>query len=140
MAVWITKTCNTCEEVNNINLYHLWLEFLNVIKKHDRSQEIVHQLLYIWIKCPMFCKHVLTHFCMSQNQDFSNEYVPWTWVFFGDKHPKTKVGAYVGTMFGASLFLLIYNNMSSYIYICKTLIKSYAKPHMAPHQSLNNVC
>ncbi len=38
----------------------------------------------------MFCKHVLTHFCMSQNQDFANEYVPWTWVFLGTGHPKNQ--------------------------------------------------
>lgn len=54
-------------------------------KKHDKCQVIVYQLLYIWIKCIMFCKHVLPYFSTSQNSNFLGT------------HPKIEVCAWVKT-------------------------------------------
>jgi hypothetical protein len=37
--------------------------------KHHKSQIVVYQLLSIWIKCLMFCKHVSIYFYTSQNNN-----------------------------------------------------------------------
>jgi len=68
------------------------LKFVNVdnvfFEKHNRSQIFVHQLLWIWIKCLMFCKHISLHFYPSPNWNFLNKHFQKKLYIFGHTFKK----------------------------------------------------
>jgi hypothetical protein len=41
MFVWFVGICGTSEDINSMSVHHMWFDFLNVGREHDRSQAIV---------------------------------------------------------------------------------------------------
>lgn len=65
---------------------------------HHKSQIVVYQLLSIWIKYLMFCKHVSIYFYTPQNNNNNQTSTSHELgFFFGGTHPKIKVCACVKT-------------------------------------------
>jgi hypothetical protein len=64
---------------------------------HHKSQIVVYQLLSIWIKYLMFCKHVSIYFYTSQNNNNQTSISHELGFFFGGTHPKIKACACVKT-------------------------------------------
>ncbi len=57
--------------------------------KHDKSQVVLYQLLYVWIKCSKFCKHFPIYFYTSQNWKINQSinqtqgHISQIWTFLG---------------------------------------------------------
>ncbi len=71
-----------------------------IYMKHDKSQVVLYQLLYVWIKCSKFCKHFPIYFYTSQNwkinqsinQSIKLKGTSHKFGHFWGMHSQTKIG------------------------------------------------